>query len=304
MSKEHPAANLVLGTAQLCDPQSAPDARDASKLLIHAALNAGVKWIETSPSYPHAEVKIGQALRSIGKRAHVITRLRPSTNVPLGSVRDFVTDEVARACARLSVDRLDVLILDSVLDLKAHGGLLWRVLKELRDDGTVYDLGVAVTSPEEAMIAIADPAITYIQLQFNALDWRWREAGVIDALEQRPEILVHAHSALMYGMLAGTPSAKLPVNNTMDSEALRLTLWTMAKDMNRDCPADLCIAYVRAQPWIHGVIAGSRTTAQLALNLSRFKRPPLTKAEIERVNALLPRVSQTELTGRSAARAA
>ena len=85
-----------------------------------------------------------------------------------------------------------------------------------------------------------------------------REAGVVDALADRPEVTVHAHSALLYGMLAGAPGSRWPAADEVDPDALRTTLWQLARDLGRDCPADLCIAYVRAQPWIHGVIAGAQ----------------------------------------------
>jgi spore coat polysaccharide biosynthesis protein SpsF len=304
MSTAHTPAELVLGTAQLCDPQASPDAQDGSHRLIHAALNAGVKWIETSPAYAHAEIRIGQALRT-ARRAHIITRMSP---IPVQdasrSVRELVTENISQSCSRLNVDRLDVLTLNSVTEIKSHGGVLWRTLREIRDEGTVYDLGVAVASPEEAMMAIAEPAVTYLQLQFNVLDWRWHEAGVVEALANRPDILVHAHSALLYGMLAGTPGAKWPAIDAIDPEALRLTLWTMAKQMGRDCPADLCINYVRAQPWIHGVIAGAKSTSQLALNIARFKRPALSESEIAQVNAVMPRVPRVALGATSRSRAA
>ena len=115
---------------------------------------------------------------------------------------------------------------------------------------------------------------------------------------------MHAHSALLYGMLAATPGAKWPASNAVDPEHLRLMLWTLAKDMGRDCPADLCIAYVRAQPWIHGVIAGARSTSQMALNISRFKRPALTRDEIERVNSVMPHVPVSMLGVQRTIRAA
>lgn len=304
MSTQHTPSELVLGTAQLSDPQGPDEMRDASRLVISAALNAGVKWIETSPTYGHAEARIGQTLRS-GRRAHVITRLGSLTaSDPSMTTRDMVIENVSRACTRLNVGRLDVLTLNEISELTSHGGIIWRTLKELRDDGTIYDLGVSVTSPEEALIAIVDPAVTYLQLQFNALDWRWREAGVIDALADRPEILVHAHSALLYGLLAATPGAKWPASNAIDPEHLRLMLWTLAKDMGRDCPADLCIAYVRAQPWIHGVIAGARSTSQMALNIARFKRPALTHEEIARVNSVMPHVPVSMLGAKRMIRAA
>ena len=304
MSTAHTPAELVLGTAQLCDPQSSSDSRDESNRVILAALNAGVKWIETSPTYGHAETHVGQALRTT-KRAHVITKLGPiQTQDGTRSIRELVTEKVSQTCSRLNVDRLEVLTLSSVTEIKANGGVLWRTLKELRNEGVIYDLGVAVASPDEAMIAIAEPAITYMQLQFNVLDRRWQEAGVIEALGHRPDILVHAHSALLYGMLAGTPGKKWPAIAAVDPEALRLTLWTMAKTMGRDCPADLCINYVRAQPWIHGVIAGAKSTSQLALNIARFKRPALTSDEIAQVNAVMPSASSAALSHASQTRAA
>lgn len=304
MSTAHTPAELVLGTAQLGDPQILPDTQDGSRRLVHAALNAGVRWIETSPAYANAEARIGQALRT-AKRAHVITKLGPlPSSDTKRSIRELVSENISQACARLCVDRLDVLALNSVTEIKSEGGMFWRTLKELRDEGAIYDLGVAVASPEEAMIAIAEPAVTYLQLQFNALDWRWQEAGVVDALHDRPEILVHAHSALLYGVLAGTPGAKWPAIDAIDPEALRLTLWTMAKQMGRDCPADLCINYVRAQPWIHGVIAGAKSTSQLALNIARFKRPALSASEVAQVNAILPRVPRIALGNASRTRAA
>lgn len=301
MSTAHTPAELVLGTAQLGDPQGGVSSPDASKPVLTAAMNAGIRWYETSPTYTNAEIRIGQAFRG-DRRAHFITKLAPAAL--RDASRGAIEDEVTRASSRLNVGRLDVLALNSVTEMNVHDGRLWRTLKELRDEGTIYDLGVCVSSPEEAMQALADPAVTYLQLQFNALDWRWREAGVIDALAARPEVLVHAHSALLFGILAGTPGAKWPAFNAIDPEALRLTLWTMSKDMGRDCPADLCIAYVRAQPWIHGVIAGARSPAQLALNIARFRRPPLSADEIARVNAVMPRVSSAMLQGERAMRAA
>lgn len=301
MSTAHTPAELVLGTAQLGDPQGDLKSPDASKPVLGAALNAGIRWYETSPAYTNAEVRIGQAFRG-DRRAHVITKLGPPALHDAS--RGAIEDEVTRACSRLNIGRLDVLALNSVTEMRMHEGRIWRTLKELRDEGTIYDLGVCVSSPEEAMQALADPAVTYLQLQFNALDWRWREAGVIDALAARPEVLVHAHSALLYGILAGTPGAKWPAFNAIDPESLRLTLWTMSKDMGRDCPADLCIAYVRAQSWIHGVIAGASSPAQLALNIARFRRPPLSSDEVSRMNAAMPRPSTAMLQGSRIARAA
>jgi aryl-alcohol dehydrogenase-like predicted oxidoreductase len=297
MSASQSPAELVLGTAQLANPQAEAAAKQA-RAVLKSALAAGIRWFETAPGNQGSETLVGQAFRG-DRRARIIARL--GSAAARAASRSAIEAEIASTTSRLGLSCIDVLTLESPDAITADGGRLWRILGALRNEGRIYDLAVEVASPEEALRAIAEPDVTGLQLKFNALDWRWREAGVIDALKARPDIRVHAHSALLHGMLAGTPGVKWPALGAIDPEALRLTLWTMARDMGRDCPADLCIAYVRAQPWIHGVIVGAATQAQLALNIARFRRPALAKDEVARVNALMPRPAAALLERQPAA---
>lgn len=285
MSASQSQAEMVLGTAGLASPQGEPEANQA-RAVLKAALGAGIRWFETGPGHETAEALIGQAFRG-DRRARITARLDPV--IAQAATRSAIDAHVTRLGRRLGVACIDMLTLDSPAAITANGGRLWRIVRELRDEGRIYDLAIKVASPEEALRAIAEPEVTGLQLQFNALDWRWHDAGVVEALKARPDIRVHAYSALLHGMLAGTPGAKWPALGAVDPEALRMTLWTMARDMGRDCPADLCIAYVRAQPWIHGVIVGAASPSQLALNIARFRRPALSRDERARVNALMPR---------------
>ena len=302
MSKVQKSAEMVLGTAQLGRPDSASAA--AARLIVQAATRAGIRWIETASEYGASEQRIGQALQaSAGSR--IVTKL-PSigTGTPSSAIRGLISDSVHNSCSRLNTNRLDVALVDHVNQLTSHNGLIWRTLKELRDEGIVFDLGVSVTSPEDALLAIANNDVHYIQLQFNALDWRWQQSGVVDALAARSDITLHAHSALMHGLLAGTPGAHWPSASSIDPDHLRAQLWTLARDLDRDCPADLCIAYVRAQPWINGVITGAKNPSQFALNLARFQRHALTAAEVAQVNAVLPKVTNELLNSAQWTRAA
>ena len=302
MSKVQKSAEMVLGTAQLGRPDSASAA--AARLIVQAATRAGIRWIETASAYGASEQRIGQALQaSAGTR--IVTKL-PSigTGTPSSAIRGLISDSVHNSCSRLNTNRLDVALVNHVNQLTSHNGLIWRTLKELRDEGIVFDLGVSVTSPEDALLAIANNDVHYIQLQFNALDWRWQQSGVVDALAARSDITLHAHSALMHGLLAGTPGAHWPSASSIDPDHLRAQLWTLARDLDRDCPADLCIAYVRAQPWINGVITGAKNPSQFALNLARFQRHALTAAEVAQVNAVLPKVTNELLNSAQWTRAA
>jgi spore coat polysaccharide biosynthesis protein SpsF len=171
-----------------------------------------------------------------------------------------------------------------------QNGAVWNAIKVLRDEGVIYDLGVSVYTPQEALAALADRDVRHIQLPFNALDWRWRDSGVLEALAKRPGVTVHARSALLQGLLANGAEARWP--ECVDPANLSASLHRLTRELDRDSPADLCLAYVRAQPWIDGVVVGMETLRQLALNLALFKRPPLTAAEIAAVDAALPRASE------------
>lgn len=302
MSKVQKFAEMVLGTAQLGRPDAASAA--AARMIVQAATRAGIRWIETASEYGASEQRIGQALQaSAGTR--IVTKLPPiGTGTPSSAIRGLISDTVHNSCSRLNTNRLDVALVSHVNQLGGHNGLIWRTLRDLRDEGIVFDLGVAVASPQDALLALANGDVRYIQLQFNALDWRWQQSGVIDALAARRDITLHAHSALMHGLLAGTLGARWPSAPSIDPDHLRAQLWTLARDMDRDCPADLCIAYVRAQPWINGVIVGAKNPDQFALNLARFQRPALTAAEVAQVNAALPKVANELLDPASWTRAA
>lgn len=298
MSTQH-AAELVLGTAQLglaygaANRTGQPSDRQ-SELILRSAVGAGVKWIDTAAAYGTSEHRIGAALPG-SKGVRIVTKLAPLDDIeetaPIGTVRQAVANSIHASCARLGIDRIEVLLLHRAAHLTSHNGAIWQRIKEFRDEGTLYDLGVSVYTPTEALTALADPNVRHLQLPFNVLDWRWRDSGVIEALAKRPNVTVHARSALLQGLLAGG-DASWPAVAGIEPTALKTTLRRLARDLGRDSPADLCLAYVRAQPWIDGVVVGMESLSQLALNLALFKRPALTANEIFAVDDALPRATE------------
>lgn len=300
MGTTRTSAELVLGTAQLglaygAANRTGQPSEYESHLILRAAVNAGVRWIDTAAAYGSSEQRIGTALPG-SPRVRISTKLSPleqleDTSEP-GEVRWAVRESVRRSCARLKVDRLEVLLLHRAAHLTQFNGVAWKSVKELRDEGIVYDLGVSVYSPEEALQAIADSDIRHVQLPFNVLDWRWRESGFVEALAKRPGVTVHARSALLQGLLAADPQVQWPQIDGIDPQDMTARITRIARDLGRDSAADLCLAYARAHGWIDGVVVGMENIMQLALNIALFKRPPLTQAEIDHVDLVLPRASE------------
>jgi aryl-alcohol dehydrogenase-like predicted oxidoreductase len=293
-------AELVLGTAQLglaygaANTRGQPDEGQA-QLILRAAANAGVRWIDTAAAYGTSEARVGAYLPA-GSQCRVVTKLSPldelDEEAAIAAVIRAVDTSVRRSCHRLRTDRLDALLLHRAHHLTWRDGAIWRRLKMLRDSGEIFDLGVSVYTPEEALAALASPCVRHLQLPFNLLDWRWRHSGVVEAIAARSDVTVHVRSVYLQGLLAAGAQARWPTITGVDAAALTFTLFHLARELKRDSVADLCLAYARAQDWIDGVVVGMEHSSQLALNLALFKRPALTWDEAAYVERSLPRAPE------------
>jgi aryl-alcohol dehydrogenase-like predicted oxidoreductase len=146
-------------------------------------------------------------------------------------------------------------------------------------------LGVSVQTTAEAAAALGDPEVKHVQLPFNLLDRRWRRAGIDRMLAGRPDVLVHARSVLLQGLLAADSPEPWPRVAGYDAAATVDAVRALVRELGREGPLDLCFAYARAQRWIHGVLVGVATHAELMENVALFARPPLDPEECARVES-------------------
>ncbi len=256
-------AELVLGTAAL--GHLAPE--EATKI-IRAALSVGTGWVDSVSAEVCSEPQIAAALPGM-KGVRIATKIAPIDDRDTGTVRRALIDGIYRSCARLRTDRLDALLLDDMRHLKSHAGVVWNTIKHLRDHGVIFDLGVCVREPNEALLALSDPDIRHIQIAFTPFDRRWRAPAVADALAERPWITVHARAA-------GTPSRM---------DAARVA--NLARDLGRESAIDLCLAYMRASEWIDGAIVDIDSQAELAQTRALFDLPVLSRDELAAVDKTL-----------------
>jgi aryl-alcohol dehydrogenase-like predicted oxidoreductase len=297
MRKPHPA-ELVLGSVQLglsygAANKTGKPSRAAALKMVKRAVDAGIDKIDTARAYGESEDRLGEALRA-RHAVRTITKLSPLNNLAADASRDDVRTAVdasiAESLAALQRDKLDCLLLHRASHMSAFDGAVWERLVERLEDGSVMALGVSVQSPEEAATALDCADVHHIQLPFNLLDWRWREAGVIDRIRAREHITVHVRSVFLQGLLAANEPAIWPPIRGVDARAIVKTLATLAKDYGRESAADLCVAYARGQDWVDGVVVGMETEDQLDANLRMFLRNPLSPVDCAKVEKKLPRV--------------
>ncbi len=298
MRSGHPA-ELIIGSVQLglaygaANRTGMPDRQTALRLVRRAA-DAGVGGFDTARAYGESEDRLGEALK--GRRVPTITKLSPLSELPLDAPAEAVIaavdGSIARSLGALQRDRLDCLLLHRAAHLSAFDGQVWKRLEHYLARGVIGSLGVSVQSPQEAHTALAYPSVRHIQIPFNILDWRWAEADVIATIRGKPSVTVHARSVFLQGVLASGDPSVWPHVEGMDARALISWLKDSAMNFGRQSVADLCLAYVRGQDWIDGVVIGMETEEQLETNLALSARAPLASTDCAAIEESRPCVPE------------
>ena len=293
---EHRSAALVLGSVQLglaygAANRTGKPEHGAALEIVRRAADAGIQQFDTARAYGDSEDRLGEALA--GKKAvRTITKLSPLSDLPENAsrdqVRDAVDNSIAESLAALRRNRLDCLLLHRAQHMTTYRGAIWERLVERLEDGSILSLGVSVQSPLEALGALACPDVAHLQLPFNLLDWRWRKAGFKACLAARPNVTIHARSIYLQGILASGDASLWPRIDGLYPQAIVNMIASIAHQLGREGPADLCLAYARGQDWIDGVVVGLETEDQLDDNLRLFVKRPLDPDECAFVEGRLP----------------
>jgi len=287
-------SRLTLGSAQLglaygkTNKVGLPDEKQALAI-IKQSLKLGVTSVDTAHAYGLAEQRIGVALaKGLSTQVTIITKLDTLScldeQATLPVIHAAVDASIYRSCYRLGLEKLPVVLLHRWQHYYEYKGAIWQRLLALQKQGIIMHLGASVYSPIDAIEALQDPDIKYIQIPFNILDWRWLDKTFLDAVKKRPEVIIHARSALLQGILAATEKDWPRVPNVNAAEILS-TLDNFVKIFNRKNRADLCYAYVRSFPFITSVVVGIETLSQLYDNVVLFQQPELQRQEIEAIQS-------------------
>jgi spore coat polysaccharide biosynthesis protein SpsF len=280
---------LTLGTAQLgldygiANNSGMPLLNEAVGI-VQYAIDHGLTHIDSARAYGEAEKRVGKALSNgYAERVNVITKLDPLADTSITDsafcLRKAVDASIFQSCRELGAESIQTLLLHRWEHRYLRDGEVWKRLLQLKYDGVISTLGVSVQTPEEAIQALADPEIGHIQMPFNILDWRWKRNGIDKAAFLRDEVVIHARSTLLQGLLATNDVIKMP--NTSNELSLKLNrkLDDLVQAFQRENRKDLCFAYIRAQTWIDSLVIGVETLDQLKENIVLFQNSPLTLEE-------------------------
>jgi aryl-alcohol dehydrogenase-like predicted oxidoreductase len=172
---------IALGTVELglpygfgLDGETAQPTFEQAARLVHAALDCGVRFIDTARAYGDSEDILGRCLE--GRRSEVIlaTKVGPlhleeCSDVEIAS---SITASVERSLRALRTDRLDWLMLHSIdLDQVRQLPRFLEPLDKLRQQGKFRALGASIYN-DALDASLETPEFACLQIAASAIDRR------------------------------------------------------------------------------------------------------------------------------------
>lgn len=249
---------------------------------IHRALDRGISYIDTAPSYGNgnSEHIVGEALQ--GRRASVTL----ATKCPWTVSGDGVLNSLEESLRRLRTDFVDVLQLHggmfSAEDVEhiVHGGPL-NGLRRAREQGKVRFIGFTVEEPWTARPLIATGAFDVVQMRYNLI----YQSAALHALQE-----------------ARDAGLGIAVMRPMTSGILQRILHFLKPDWTDDAYT-VALQFVLSDSRVDIANVGMRWPDEVDRNVDLVERfqPPTDFADLPRLTAGIYRIEDQESSLRGGA---
>lgn len=183
---------------------------DQSIRALHAAIDAGVNFIDTADVYGdgRSERLVARLRRERpGDTIYVATKAgrRLPVQTPGGYTRENLAAWVDRSLGNLDTDALDLLQLHCPPSPVFGSAEVYGILDDLVRAGKVRHYGVSVERVDEALEAIRHPGVTAVQIIFNM--FRLKPADAFFAAARAADVGILARVPLASGLLTGKLTA-------------------------------------------------------------------------------------------------
>ena len=275
---------------------------DAALGVLHAAVDAGVTFIDTADVYGdgRSERLVGRVLaeRPDGGLTVATKMGRRVEQRPELYDRAHFRDWNERSRENLGVETIDLVQLHCPPPAVYADDDVFAALDELVEEGRVRNYGVSVETVEEARAAIARPHVATVQIILNAFRLKPLERVLPDAREAGVGII--ARVPLASGLLSG----KYDEHTAFDADDHRnynrhgeafdvgetfsgVDFATGLEAVRRLLPAvptdatmpQFALRWIIDQPGVSVVIPGARNAEQARGNVAAATLPPLSEEQ-------------------------
>ena len=257
----------------------APAGRKTAIATINRALDLGINYVDTAPSYGdgNSENIIGEVMRTRREECVLATKVGWQ-----GLGKAAVMESVRASLSRLQTDHVDV--------VQIHGGMYTSedyehvmnggpldALRELRQSGETRFIGLTAEEPWTALPLLRSGAFDVVQLAYNLI----YQSAAQHALEEASELRVGV--VTMRTMTSGI------FQRTVRSLAPE---WQEARDVY-----EVCLKFVLSDSRVHAPIVGMRWPEEVEKNVRLVEEfePPLDVAALPRLTAGIYEAEDAEL---------
>ena len=260
---------LVLGTAQLgldygiTNNDGKPKLTQSLEIIKHA-LDNNIIIFDTARAYGESEYILGLANKTFGGM-NFITKLDPlsslDNNTSEEEIYKMIDNSIDTSLKNLNIDFIDIMLMHRFDHFQNK--TIWNYLIK---NNFVKNLGVSVYYVNEAIEALKDDHVKYIQLPINILDQQWFCDEFLQLIEKRTDVTIHCRSILLQGILI-SDATKWPKIDDINPEEYIEKLNNLVKLFKLNNRLELCFSYIKSISWINGLLIGVDNLKQLKDNL-------------------------------------
>lgn len=272
-------------------------AYDESREAIVRALELGVNYIDTAPTYHNSEEVLGKVLEQVSTPVILSTKLggRPQPFRPQD--KDCLMQSVEQSLRFLKRDYLDILMIhepdrpnqyDWWADPENYYGPVIELLNELKKQNVIGYTGLGGTTAYELAHIIRTGKFDVVLTAYNySLLWREAEHEVLPAAKaQNMGIIIG--SPLQQGALARRYDREVRSGARWLSPMRRAqfqALYDLLDELHMSLP-ELALRFVISNPDIACVLMGARSRVEVEHNVQAIERGPLSQDVFDRLDAI------------------
>jgi len=276
--------------------------REEARRAIHRALDLGVNYVDTAPSYRDSEEVLGYALDGVKEHYILSTKVGGRPQPFNARDKDALRRSVEESLRLLRREAIDILMIhepdrpgqyDWFTDWENFHGPVCDLLEELKSEGIVRFTGIGGTTAYTLPHIIATGEYDVVLTAFN-YSLLWQEA-LISAI---PEAKKHG-----MGIIIGSPlqqgALARPYTEEVEHGARWLSpprrkqfkrLYTLVREL--DIPlAEIALRFVISNPDISTTLMGARSVAEVEQNVKSVERGPLPQevlVKIQEIAGMVP----------------
>lgn len=269
---------------------------------VHRALQLGVNYVDTAPSYLDSEEVLGEALEGVSEPYIISTKLGGKPQPFDAQNLDQLKFSFSESLRLLKRDSVDILMVhepdrpgqnDWWTSWEDFIGPVTEYLAELRQEGFFRFSGLGGTTPYIMPRICATGQFDVVLTAFN-YSLLWREAAIAvipEAVRQNMGLIMG--SPLQQGWLARRFDEEVERGPAWLSPPRReqfRALYALLDDL--DMPiTDLAIRWVISNPDVDTVLMGARSVQEVEMNVAAVEAGPLSEdvmARLEDIGAMVP----------------